>query len=86
MTEPINFIPMTIKVYGADWCSDCRIAKNFIKSKGIEFEYIDIMDDGQAIAFVEQANNGRRVIPTLVIDGIIHTNPGINGLMKILAE
>ena len=77
---------MNIKVYGADWCADCINAKSFLKSKDIEFEYIDITDDQQAIAFVEQVNNGRRVIPTLVIDGAIHTNPGINGLMKILAE
>ena len=77
---------MNIKVYGADWCSDCISAKNFLKSKDIEFEYIDITDDKQAINFVEKVNNGRRVIPTLVIDGIIHTNPGINGLIKILAE
>ena len=77
---------MNIKVYGADWCSDCLIAKSFLKSKDIVFEYIDITDDQSAIFFVEQVNNGRRVIPTLVIDGAIHPNPGINGLMKILAE
>ena len=61
-------------------------AKKFLNSKGIEFEYINITDNEKTIAFVEQVNNGRRVIPTLVIDGTIHTNPGINGLMKILAE
>ena len=77
---------MNIKVYGADWCPDCVSAKKFLNSKGVEFEYIDITDDEQAIAFVEQVNNGRRVIPTLVIDDTIYTNPGINGLMKILAE
>ena len=77
---------MNIKVYGADWCSDCVSTNNFLKSKDIEFEYIDIIDNKQAIAFVEQVNNGRRVIPTVVIDGTIHANPGINGLMKILAE
>ena len=79
-------MPMNIKVYGADWCADCRIAKSFLKSKDVKFEYVDITDNKQAIAFVEQVNNGRRVIPTLVIDGAIYTNPGINGLMKILAE
>ena len=79
-------MPMNIKVYGADWCSDCLIVKKVLKSKEIEFEYIDITNNEQAIALVEQANNGRRVIPTLVIDGAIYTNPGINELMKILAE
>ena len=79
-------MPMNIKVYGADWCSDCLIVKKALKSKEIEFEYIDITNNEQAISLVEQVNNGRRVIPTLVIDGTIYTNPGINELMKILAE
>ena len=74
---------MDIKVYGADWCPDCVNAKNFLSSKGIDFEYITINND-EAIAFLEKANNGKRIIPTLVVDGEIYTNPGINGLMKIL--
>ena len=77
---------MKIKVYGADWCSDCVTAKRFLDSKGVEFEYIDITDNQQAIKIVEGVNNGRRVIPTLMVDGVIFTNPGINGLMKILAQ
>ena len=77
---------MKIKVYGADWCSDCVTAKRFLDSKGVEFEYIDITDNQQAISIVEKVNNGRRVIPTLVVDGVIFTNPGINGLMKILVQ
>ena len=77
---------MNIKVYGADWCPDCVNAKNFLKSKAVEFEYIDITDNQQAISLVEKINNGRRVIPTLMVDGVSFTNPGINGLMKILAQ
>ena len=76
---------MNIKVYGADWCPDCVNTKHFLNSKGVEFEYIDITDNEQAIALVEQINNGRRVIPTLVVDGKTYTNPGIAGLMKIIA-
>jgi thioredoxin reductase (NADPH) len=77
---------MNIKVYGADWCSDCVTAKKFLNSKGVEFEYIDITDNEEAISVVEQINNGRRVIPTLMVDGVSYTNPGINGLMKILGQ
>ena len=76
---------MNIKVYGADWCPDCVNTKNFLNSKGVEFEYIDITDNEQAIALIEQINNGRRVTPTLVVDGKTYTNPGIAGLMKIIA-
>ena len=75
---------MDIKVYGADWCSDCVNAKNFLSSKGIDFEYIIITNNDEAIAFLEKVNNGKRIIPTLVVDGKIYTNPGINGLMKII--
>ena len=75
---------MNIKIYGADWCPDCVNAKKFLKSKGVEFEYIVITDNKEAISFVEKINNGKRIIPTLVVDGETHINPGINGLMKIL--
>ena len=75
---------MDIKVYGADWCSDCVNAKNFLSSKGIDFEYIIITKNVEAIAFLEKVNNGKKVIPTLVVDGKIYTNPGIKGLMKII--
>jgi glutaredoxin len=75
---------MNIKMYGADWCSDCINAKSFLNSKGIPFEYIVITDNDDAIAFLEKINNGKQIIPTLDIDGEIYTNPGINGLMKII--
>ena len=75
---------MDIKVYGADWCPDCLNAKNFLFSKGIEFEYIIITENTEAIAFLDKVNNGKRTIPTIVVDGKIYTNPGINGLMKII--
>ena len=77
---------MNIKVYGADWCSDCVTAKRFLDSKGVNFEYVDITDNQKAIYIVEKINNGRRVIPTLIVDGVSFTNPGINGIMKILAQ
>ena len=75
---------MDIKVYGADWCPDCVNAKNFLSSKGIDFEYIIITDNVEAIAFLEKANNGRRIIPTIVVNGETYANPGIARLMKII--
>ena len=75
---------MNIKIYGADWCPDCVHAKNFFDSKGEKYEYIIITDNQEAIDLVEKINNGKRVIPTIIIDDKSYTNPGINGLMKII--
>ena len=75
---------MNIKIYGADWCSDCVHAKKFLDSKEIKYEYIIITDNQEAIELVEKINSGKRVIPTLDIEGKIYVNPGINGLMKII--
>ena len=70
---------MNIKIYGADWCPDCVTAKKFLKEKSIDFEYVVITDNEEAIAFLEEVNNGQRIIPTLVVDGNTYANPGING-------
>ena len=75
---------MNIKVYGADWCPDCVTTKRFLESKNIKFEYIIITDNEKGIEFLEKVNNGKRIIPTLDVDGKIYTNPGISGLIKII--
>jgi len=75
---------MNIIVYGAHWCIDCVNTMNFLESKRIKYDYIDITGDKEAIAFVELINNGRRVVPTLVIDDECYTNPSISDLIKII--
>ena len=75
---------MRVKVYGADWCSDCIQLKKYLHHKGIPFEYIIITDNKLAINFLEKANNGKRIIPTIDVDGKVYANPGISELMKIL--
>ena len=77
---------MLIKMYGADWCSDCINAKNFLNSRGVNFEYILITDNSEAISFLEKVNKGKKTIPTLVVNGEVYTNPGISGLMKIVEQ
>ena len=77
---------MNIKMYGADWCSDCTHAKKLLDSKGIEFEYINIANNHDAVAFLEHVNYGKRIIPTLDINGEIYPNPGINRLMEIIRQ
>ncbi|MFK7949315.1 MAG: FAD-dependent oxidoreductase [Saprospiraceae bacterium] len=73
-----------IKLYGADWCPDCRRAKAFLKENNVEYTFIDVDLDEEATKKVESINNGKRIIPTLIINGESHTNPDNAALAKTL--
>lgn len=77
---------MKVKIYGADWCVDCINAKKLFISKGVSFEYVVITKNQEAISFLEKVNNGKRIIPTIIIDNKIYSNPGIDRLIRAIGE
>ena len=65
-----------IKIYSTVWCPDCKRAKHFFAENRIEYDNIDIEQDAAALSFVEKANKGQRIIPTIVFpDGSILSEP-----------
>ena len=65
-----------IKVYSTVWCPDCKRAKKFFGEQRIPYLNIDIEQDPEAMAFVEQVNHGKHIIPTIVFpDGDIMVEP-----------
>ena len=73
-----------ILLYGADWCPDCRRAKSYLKENNIEFTFIDVDLDKAATSKVEEINNGKRIIPTVIINKKPYTNPDNSMLASIL--
>lgn len=73
-----------IQLYGADWCPDCRRAKRFLQDNQLHFQFIDVDQAPDAASFVEQVNNGKRIIPTVLIDGLPHSNPSNEDLIQTL--
>ncbi len=68
--------PPVITVYGATWCPDCKRAKKFFGEHRIPYKNVDIDEVTKAVAFVEQINNGLRIIPTIIFpDGEILVEP-----------
>ncbi len=57
-----------IRLYGTDWCSDCKRSKKFLGEQRIRYEYINIENDTDGQAFVQQVQNGGMSIPTIVFD------------------
>jgi mycoredoxin len=56
-------------VYSTGWCCDCRRAKQFLRERKIPFREVNIDESPDAEELVLRANNGRRKVPTLEIDG-----------------
>ena len=59
---------MSIRLYGTDWCSDCKRSKKFLGEQRIRYEYVNIENDAEGQAFVQKVQNGGMTIPTIVFD------------------
>ena len=59
---------MKVEVYSAEWCRDCRAAKQFLELHGVSYTEIDVEEDPTAFDAVLR-NVGKRAIPQMVIDG-----------------
>jgi mycoredoxin len=57
-----------IKMYTTTWCSDCRHAKRFLSDRGILYEEINIEETPGAADYVISVNNGKRKVPTFVVN------------------
>lgn len=69
MPEPV------LKLYGANWCPDCRNTKRFLGEQGVAYDWIDVDADEDANRRIAELNNGKRVIPTIELDGDVLVNP-----------
>jgi mycoredoxin len=59
---------MTVLMYTAPWCRDCRETKRYLQSHKIPFTEIDIETTPGASDEVMR-HVGKRAIPQLVLDG-----------------
>jgi thioredoxin reductase (NADPH) len=75
-TDLYSLKPSSLMVYGTPWCPDCKQAKQFFGEQRVQYTNVDIEQDPQALAFVEQINKGKRIIPTIIFpDGAILIEP-----------
>ena len=64
--SPSTASSVPLVIYGASWCPDCRRAKQFLSAHRIAFEWIDLEEFPERAIEVEQRNNGKRIIPTII--------------------
>jgi mycoredoxin len=65
-----------IVLYGTIWCASTRFVRGLLDERRIPYQWIDIDQDPQAAAYVEEVNRGYRSVPTIVFpDGSILVEP-----------
>src|SRR5438874_5349399 len=57
-----------IKLYGTNWCSDCKRSKKFLGEQRVHYDFINIEEDMEGQAFVQKLQNGGLTIPTIVFE------------------
>ena len=63
-------------VYGAPWCPDCRRAKQFLGEQRVPYSWVDIDEDEEARRYVQEVNDGKQTIPTIIFpDGSFLVEP-----------
>jgi mycoredoxin len=75
----------TIMMYTTRWCSDCWRAKKVMDSLSVAYVEVDITLDEDALDRVQQLNNGRHSVPTILFpDDTVLTEPSNLELMAKL--
>ncbi|MFD2797132.1 mycoredoxin [Promicromonospora vindobonensis] len=89
MSESTTLVPEdgTVLMYSTTWCGYCRRLRTQLDSEGIGYTVIDIEQQPEAAAYVEQVNGGNQTVPTVVYpDGSAATNPSLAAVKLALAN
>ena len=75
-----------LTIYSTPWCGYCTRLKSQLTREGIEFVDIDISDDEDAAKFVETANGGDQLVPTVKFpSGEVLSNPSLKQVQEALS-
>ncbi len=74
-----------ITLYSRPMCSWCLDAKEYLQTRGVDFEEIDVGRDHAACQEMERIS-GQPYVPTIVVDGTVLANFDTGQLATFLDE
>ena len=64
-----------VVVYWRKGCPFCKRLQLVLGRRVRDVVWVDVWADADASSYVRGVNDGDEVVPTVVIDGVAHTNP-----------
>ncbi len=75
-----------VVIYWRPGCPFCMALKATVRDRAGRATWRNIWEDPEAAAYVRSVNDGDETVPTVVIDGIPHTNPSPLKVRKALGD
>lgn len=64
-----------VTIYWRPGCTFCQLLTARVRSYSDRAAWVNIWQDPEGAAYVRSVNGGNEVVPTVVMDGVAHTNP-----------
>ena len=64
-----------VTIYWRPGCGFCAALGARVRKYADRAAWVNIWEDEEGAAFVRSVNGGSETVPTVVIDGVPHTNP-----------
>jgi mycoredoxin len=64
-----------VAIYWRPGCTFCMLLTSRVRGRADRAAWVNIWKDPEARAYVRSVNDGNETVPTVVINGIAHTNP-----------
>jgi mycoredoxin len=75
-----------LQLYGTDWCPKSSALRNYMQSRWIEFDDLNVDTDVEANARVREIYEGKLKFPTVMVGNDFIKNPTIPQLNEFLKK
>jgi len=75
-----------VRIFSTPTCPYCKQAKEFLSSKGISFEDIDVSSNPEGLKEMKNITGGARTVPVIVIDDTVIVGYEETDIAKTLKE
>lgn len=84
--QPVELPRGGIVMYCSKWCPDCRLARNWLDERNLDYTEVDVNATPGAAARVRQWADGKLITPTFDIDGTIVVDFDVEKLEEVLGR
>lgn len=74
-----------VRIYWRPGCPYCLVLRARVRKYADRATWLNIWEDPDGAAYVRRVNDGNETVPTVVIDGVPHTNPSPGVVRAALA-